>query len=336
MLKISYILPCYNVERYIEDCLDSIYAQNLLEDEFEVICVNDCSTDKTQSIIVDYSKRHDNLMLINHTENLTAGGARNTGIRAASGEYIWFVDPDDLIRPDDISGMLTKMKAENLDIFLFNFEDLDERLNHIKDECVLSDSEILSGQDYILSMFDGNLRLLGIVWRCLYSTSFLKENKLSFPLIRKSQDVVFSWNALLKASKVQSTRNVYYSFRVNPYSVTHIPYNATVVFSERILFGNEIIRIIENSSYNLSHKIYRYMQDTCYWCANTNVDVIAYLSKEERILYYELMKCNKLSLKKIFRYANWKNKSVLWLGLGCFEWRIRIQVILFFVICHGN
>ena len=97
MRKLSIILPCYNVERYIADCLDSIYTQDLTEDEFEVICVNDCSTDGTREVIENYAS-HSNLTLIDHAENLTAGGARNTGIKAAKGEYIWFVDPDDMVK----------------------------------------------------------------------------------------------------------------------------------------------------------------------------------------------------------------------------------------------
>ena len=79
-IKLSYILPIYNVERYLIDCLDSIYAQNIPEESFEVICVNDCSPDCSRDVILEYQKAHKNLVLIDHTENKKAGGARNTGL----------------------------------------------------------------------------------------------------------------------------------------------------------------------------------------------------------------------------------------------------------------
>ena len=102
MIKVSFVLPCYNVERYIADCLNSIYSQDFPEEDFEVICVNDCSTDGTREVIVHYAEQHSNLNLIDHKENMTAGGARNTGIKVAQGEYIWFVDPDDMIKSEKV------------------------------------------------------------------------------------------------------------------------------------------------------------------------------------------------------------------------------------------
>ena len=83
--KFSFILPCYNIGRYVAGCLDSLYSQDIPETAYEVICVNDCSTDNTREVILSYSAKHPNLTLIDHTENLTAGGARNTGIQASKG-----------------------------------------------------------------------------------------------------------------------------------------------------------------------------------------------------------------------------------------------------------
>ena len=81
MIKLSFILPCYNVGRYIAACLDSLFS--LQEIEFEVICINDCSTDNTRNVILDYAKRYSNLVFIDHLYNKTAGGARNAGIEIA-------------------------------------------------------------------------------------------------------------------------------------------------------------------------------------------------------------------------------------------------------------
>ena len=82
-LKLSFVLPCYNVERYISECLDSLYQQNISVDEYEVICVNDCSTDSTEQIIKEYQVKYPTIRLINHLINKTVGGSRNTGLKNA-------------------------------------------------------------------------------------------------------------------------------------------------------------------------------------------------------------------------------------------------------------
>ena len=86
MLKLSFILPCYNVAPYIGRCIESIEHQDIPQSEYEVICVDDCSTDDTVQKIKEYQAKYPNIQLICHTENKTAGGARNTGMDAAKGE----------------------------------------------------------------------------------------------------------------------------------------------------------------------------------------------------------------------------------------------------------
>lgn len=87
----SIIIPVYNGEQYIKNCLDSIYRQGLGDDVFEVICVNDCSTDNTAQVISEYGKFHQNLRLINHETNRRQGGARNTAVKVAKGKYILII-----------------------------------------------------------------------------------------------------------------------------------------------------------------------------------------------------------------------------------------------------
>ena len=88
MIHISFILPVYGVEKYISECLDSIYSQDMPESDYEVICVDDCSPDRSNEIIRQYQQKHNNLILIEHKINKMSGGARNTGIRNAKGEYV--------------------------------------------------------------------------------------------------------------------------------------------------------------------------------------------------------------------------------------------------------
>ena len=97
MIRLSIIIPFYNVEQYIAQCLDSVYRQDIPEEEYEVICVDDCSQDGSLEIVKQYQKKHVNLILLKHEVNKKLGAARNTGFNTAKGNYIWHVDSDDKI-----------------------------------------------------------------------------------------------------------------------------------------------------------------------------------------------------------------------------------------------
>lgn len=95
--KLSYIIPAYNCESFIKDCLDNIYRQDMLEWEYEVLVIDDCSTDSTYSVLCKYASTHRNMTIFRQTSNHRQGAARNVGINNATGKYITFVDADDKV-----------------------------------------------------------------------------------------------------------------------------------------------------------------------------------------------------------------------------------------------
>lgn len=119
MLRLSFIVPFYNVEPYIEECIRSLYNQDIPQEEYEVICVDDCSPDGSRAIVERLQKEYPTLKLLIHTENKRQGGARNTGLREAKGRYIWFVDSDDYIKPNCLKNLLSIAEKEKLDILKF-------------------------------------------------------------------------------------------------------------------------------------------------------------------------------------------------------------------------
>ena len=94
---LSIVVPVYNAELYLEECLHSLFTQDLPQTDYEVICVDDGSTDKSGFILRSFSEKHQNLTIITQ-ENSGVATARNTGLSAARGDYIWFVDADDVIQ----------------------------------------------------------------------------------------------------------------------------------------------------------------------------------------------------------------------------------------------
>ena len=126
MIKLSIILPIYNVESFLPICLDSLYLQDIEESEYEIICVNDGSTDKSENVIKNYQECHNNLVLINK-ENGGVSSARNAGLEAAQGLFIWFIDPDDFIRSNCLRFILQSLKETEADICNITFKNVTER-----------------------------------------------------------------------------------------------------------------------------------------------------------------------------------------------------------------
>lgn len=318
MKVFSFILPCYNVGRYVGECLDSLYSQDMPETDFEVICVNDCSTDNTRDVISSYAAKHPNLILIDHTENLTAGGARNTGINTSNGEYIWFVDPDDAIKPDCLKELYAKARKTDVDILFFNYDDADENLKVLREDKTYPDSDICNGQEFVLKYFKKQFAKFGIIWREIFRAGFLRETGIQYPIMRKAQDVVFLWKVMLRAERVYSVSESYYTYRSNPYSVTKHETLAKVAFSDRILRAAEIIRMLAKNDIlpALSEDMLRNVR----WCANSNLEMIGQMSDVERERYYGEIVQHRDAIDTVRPYMNRMHKLLFGTSFGKRFW----------------
>lgn len=325
-IKVSYILPCYNVGRYVSDCLDSLYGQGMQEDEFEVICVNDCSTDDTRDIILRYAWAHTNIKLMDHETNMTAGGARNTGLSVAAGEYIWFVDPDDMVQVGMARPLYDRASSDGLDILFFNHKEVDESLAFIQDHGTFCESETMTGQDYVARYFPHRLKEICIIWRALFKREFLTSHQLHFPIMRKSQDVAFLWKALPYASRVGSCSAFGYVYRTNPYSVANMKHDAKVIFSERILFGSEIVAILDNKETELKAPFISDLQDTLSWCANSNLNELKQMSGEEIGRYYDEMRSHAHQVSVMRRHMNRKHRMLFRMAGGKRCWMYKVSL----------
>ncbi|MBX9888367.1 MAG: glycosyltransferase [Flavobacteriaceae bacterium] len=124
-MKLSIIIPVYNTAEYLRTCLDSIFVQDLSSDEYEVIVINDGSTDDSREILKDYQIRHNNIMVINQ-QNQGVSIARNKGLEIAKGEYITFVDSDDSLYENVLKSIITKFIKENLDLLYLGMQAFSE------------------------------------------------------------------------------------------------------------------------------------------------------------------------------------------------------------------
>ena len=146
---LSIVIPVYNAGWCIDKCLDSIWNQGLSEEEYEVVCVNDNSTDDTLEVLDRVAREHKNLRVVSNKENLRAGGARNRGVREAKGEYILFIDADDYYHEGGLKKAFDYQKEQRLDILMCDFarhnpgEENDNLVHNF--QC----RDILSGWEFI-------------------------------------------------------------------------------------------------------------------------------------------------------------------------------------------
>ena len=131
----SFIIPAYNASATIVRCLDSIYTLGLSEQEFEVICIDDCSKDNTIEVIKQYAKQHTNLTLLCQAENHRQGAARNRGVAIAKGKYIVYVDSDDESDKGVVKA-LQLAEEHNLDMVAMHYVQVNEHGNIFEKESI--------------------------------------------------------------------------------------------------------------------------------------------------------------------------------------------------------
>ena len=125
-LKLSIVVPIYKVEPYLPKCVESLLAQDLREEDYEIILVDDGSPDLCGEICDGYAARYANVKAV-HRKNGGLSAARNTGIEVAQGEYVQFVDSDDYLEPNVLKTLVDKMDSDKLDILRFNYQNVNER-----------------------------------------------------------------------------------------------------------------------------------------------------------------------------------------------------------------
>ena len=310
MVKLSFILPCYNVAPYVGRCIESIEHQDIPQTEYEVICVDDCSKDNTVEVICEYQKQYPNIRLICHEVNKTAGGARNTAIEAAKGKYIWCVDPDDSIAIDVLMALLNKAEAEDLDMLLFNLKYREEDGGETNKRLYQESDAVYTGIDFVTTYCAPKYMYNVASHTCsLYRRKFLEQNHILYPEIRSSQDVIFVWNSILLAKRVSTIDKVCYNVFRRPNSTTGSKgkLRANAVISASLLYANEInsLRPLNNDDRidkNLLFEMRLTLDDDSRKILRTTL-------REQRLFYNEI--CRYVTMVDQYKYLmNRKTKMI--------------------------
>jgi len=216
MELISVIVPVYNVESYVAECIESIQNQTYMN--LEIILVNDGSTDASSDICDQYAAYDERIKVI-HKENAGVSAARNTGIEAANGDYIAFVDSDDYIAPNMYEDMLRILKENDLDILECTaFRD---KGGKIIEGCNDGSLEIFNRDEALkMAMYD----CFVAVWSQLYKRGAIDD--VRFPVGRKFEDTAVSYRFIANTKRVGHINHCYYYYRLNPNSTTQTSFDA--------------------------------------------------------------------------------------------------------------
>ena len=120
MTSLSIVLPCYRVQGYLRQCLDSILSQSF--GDFEIIAVDDASPDHTGAILAEYAERDPRVRVVTATENLGLGRARNLGLEHATGEYVWFLDSDDWMSEGSLAAVAGRLRETDADVLIVGWD----------------------------------------------------------------------------------------------------------------------------------------------------------------------------------------------------------------------
>ncbi len=223
-IKVSIIVPIYNVEQYLDECLSSIERQTL--DNIEVILVNDGSTDESDIIAEEYSRRNSNFTIVNRS-NGGLSAARNTGLEYAHGEYVYFLDSDDFLKDDAIERLYTKAKEEDLDqvrFVAYTFEDGSRDYKWERDSCggykYIGDYPgVYNGIDFYHRIVKNNDYYPSC---CMIFTrrSIIDNNDLRFWEVILHEDNVFNFQLTMLCSRVAVMNEPLYYRRIRGGSIT--------------------------------------------------------------------------------------------------------------------
>lgn len=306
--KISFIIPLFNGEKFIKKCLDSLLSQDIPKQEYEIICIDDCSKDNSVKIVEDYCVLYSNIILIQHQNNLKTGSTCNTGVRNAQGEYIWIIGQDDWIVKNCLSKLFKLCTENRLDVLAFNYNRVDECENELHAAQVFKDDFIHKGDTYIINNFKNTFPdyLLGYEWRAIFRKDYLKQNNISFTEGAIYEDTTYLFKAILFSKRFMSISDFIYNYRVNSLSITDTnkKYYGHLLYEFAFVAGKEVLDLSESikNDYVFFSNI---LATKAVWYFQSFTYKIIPASNKEKKVFYRLIKENNLLVKQMLTNTAW-------------------------------
>ena len=296
-MKISFIIPVYNAEKYLAKCVGSIFSQNLHSNDFEVIAVNDGSEDGSLKMLQTLQRDYDNIRILN-TDNAGAGAARNRGLKSSTGTVITFVDADDFLEPECICNLLDIFEKNKLEILLFETISVRNKRTIITTSLADGYNAIFTGEEFLPIYLNG----FGPCAK-LYKRNLFFDNLLFFPEGVIPEDIGLIPKLILAANRVMASDIAGYHYNYNPNSVTkkHSKENFYLRIDGLLYVAKSLNEF--SSKYSKSNfQVYNYIQkdiiDKVILELFHFIEYRTHVKREKlKAIFYELKSSNLLPLK---------------------------------------
>lgn len=211
MKILSFVIPLYNSAKWLEKCLLSVLNQDIPESQLEIICVSDGSPDNSADIAREIGKQHPSIIVIEQ-ENQGPSGARNNGMKHATGKYLCFVDPDDYVEPNVYGGLVRQMEEEQLDMLRFDYQIVDENYHFINKrpfELFFDYSpKLMTGAEFLATRLD----IACNIWRYIYRREVITKNEIWCYTGDYYDDTPWLPLVLLKAERMNICDTIVYNY----------------------------------------------------------------------------------------------------------------------------
>ena len=261
--KISVVIPVYNVEKYLSECLDSVVNQTY--PNLQIILVDDGSTDSSGKICDEYAEKDSRITVI-HQDNQGAGAAKNTGLELINGDYFSIIDSDDYIETNYYEMMISAMQNHKADVAQCLFR------NVFMDSVYERRYNFQSKRDRVIKRNRFLFELLydwkySVFWNKLYKSSLLR-NDIRFPVGRKIDDEFFTYKLICNAKKIININTPLYNYRMRKSSVMNVN-NKDKLITDRIDCFIERLEYIKNIYPSLSKDYYYIFTDFLLYTYNS-------------------------------------------------------------------
>ena len=308
---VSLIIPVYNVEKYLKQCIDSVLAQTY--QNIEIILVDDGSTDSSGDICDQYEKTDDCIKVI-HQKNAGLSEARNHGMDSVTGDYVYFLDSDDWIQEETLFSLMQRIHETNVDIVFFDsksFEDSDKGYQ-IPQRYIRKHDYPTNNGLTVFEQMQANKEFHSAVPLMLFRKSFLDKSNIRFYPGILYEDMLFTFEVLTKAEKVAQCKEAFYQRRYRSNSITQLKvkeknyFSAATVYRELVAFSKQEGILDKNS-------VQKYIARWAY----RFIDIYSQLSnadKEKNKQHYQNL------IDDVIRHNGFGDKALLQRCKSKFHW----------------
>ena len=268
-VKVSVIIPVYNVENYLKQCLESVINQTLKD--IEIICIDDASTDGSISVLNRYAVKDKRIQIVSNKKNRGLSAVRNDGVKISKGKYLFFLDSDDYIENNALEVLHDLADKKQTDMLGFRWY-IEREEDYIPDGIekivLMSPTEdVVSGEElFIKRVGEGAFNVYACMY--LYSRRFLIDNNLSFDEEIIYEDQLFFFQVLMEAERVYCIPDRLYHYRIRKDSITNNESNDNLL--KRLNCLCRIIHVLRNSTITESDRELQYAK-------------VGYIRRESRI-----------------------------------------------------